>query len=387
MAIIRFLGAGIGALLVIAGLAAALFFGGKLPLVGLDVGMAGAKLLVAAGIALALVMAIWGQAVGAFGGSMATLGLMAILVALAPEITVNVSSGSGADYDRPLGARLNELYEAASDERPQLVGSEPITDDVMTELGGLHVRRIRLEEAAQLRISVSDAVAYPEADPLVTVFQPGDNGHLDRVSMGTDDDGGEGLSSYLEVMLDAGVYFIEIKDIGHSADEGEALLNVEISAVTEAQVMEEFEARVLRTFPEEGVMVVGAPLIQWSGTTTLDDEQPLYRFSVDGSTASCLVVDVTPGVYGAPLGDSVLHLFTLDGSVDDRNDDWQEESFGSRLMIALDATEDGSAHEIFAEVTPFSGGTEMPFEARAAVLANEGSCPPLDSWQGERADY
>lgn len=188
--------------------------------------------------------------------------------------------------------------------------------------------RVELAQGQGMRIGLNSSET-PDAlgDPMLVIYGP------DGAELARDDDGGEGLNSWLEfVAATPGAHFVEVRGFVEEA-EGRYYINVTAGEVGVTPDTAEF----LGANSEGRISTIGAgDDVDWYGVELIEGRP--YRFYLEG---------MDPG----PLADPVLTLVTADGQQVAIDDDG-----GAGLNSYLSfASPTGGTY--YAAVSSYAGGT------------------------------
>ncbi len=254
---------------------------------------------------------------------------------------------AAADGDIPNNANTDARLSADGDYR----------EGVLAPGGDSDWYRIDLGEGQGLRIGLSSAEADdPLGDPMLVFYGP------DGAELARDDDGGEGLNSWMEYQAAvAGAYYVEARGFGDEA-QGRYLLSItagEIGAAADA-------AESLTPNSEGRTSSIGAADDSDWFAIELTEGRP-YRFSVVG---------VDPDA----LADPLLTLYDGAGNQVAADDDG---GTGVNSYLSFASTAGGS---YFAAVSGFEGATGR-YLVRAMdtdVPGNVGTDETLDASTDDR---
>lgn len=163
-------------------------------------------------------------------------------------------------------------------------------DGTLSPAGDRDWYRIQMAEGQAVRIGVTSGGVTPLSDPYIAMHGP------DGAELAADDDGGDGLNSYLEFQAaSAGSYYLEVRGFSEDA-EGTYSVNImggEIGASMDS-------ADSLMPGPEGRMSMIGAADdVDWFAVELIEGRP--YRFSLDG---------VEPD----PLADPYLRLYDAEGN-------------------------------------------------------------------------
>lgn len=200
-------------------------------------------------------------------------------------------------------------------------------EGVLAPAGDRDWYRINLTEGQGMRVALNTSeIGGGLGDPMLALYGP------DGTQLASDDDGGEGLNSWLEFSAaTAGAYYLEVRGFSEDAEGRYAI------SITPGEVGSSFDtAEYLTPGPEGRVSTIGAADdTDWFTVELIEGRT--YRFNLDG-------VDSTP------LADPVITLFNSEGTQIAQDDDGGA-GFNSYLTFASPT---GGTY--FAAVSAFDGG-------------------------------
>jgi hypothetical protein len=200
-------------------------------------------------------------------------------------------------------------------------------EGVLDPAGDRDWYRVNLAEGQGMRVALNTSeIGGGLGDPFLTLYGP------DGAQLVSDDDGGDGLNSWLEFSAaTAGAYYLEVRGFSEDASGRYAV------SITAGEIGSSFEgAEYLTPGPEGRISTIGASDdTDWFTVELIEGRT--YRFNLDG-------VDSTP------LADPVITLFDSQGTQIAQDDDGGL-GFNSYLTFASPT---GGTY--FAAVSAFDGG-------------------------------
>lgn len=170
-------------------------------------------------------------------------------------------------------------------------------EGVLSPAGDRDWYRLELTEGQAVRISLTNPIATDYYDPLAVLYGP------DGEEVARDDDGGEGLNSWLEYQAVAsGVHFFEVRGFNDDA-EGQYVIQVSAGEIPDNPDTSE----LLAANGDGRTSIIGAPGDSDWFAIDLVEARP-YRFKLEGMGEN-------------PLGDPVLTLYNAAGEEVASDDD------------------------------------------------------------------
>jgi hypothetical protein len=204
--------------------------------------------------------------------------------------------GDAATGGYTLSARAGDIpSDTSTDVRLSVDGD--YRDGMLSPAGDRDWYRVEMDEGDAMRIGVTSSGATPLGDPFVVVHGP------DGAELAMDDDGGDGLNSYLEFQAaSAGAYFVEVRGFSEDAEGSYSI------TITGGEIGASFDsADMLVPGPEGRVSIIGAPDdVDWFAVELIEGRP--YRFSLDGAEPD-------------PLADPYLRLYDSEGNEVASDDD------------------------------------------------------------------
>lgn len=330
----------------------------------------------------------------AFAGTILTLTLGLLAVAIIPAGTFETPTGRrglGADEaseTEPLMERLRRAY-AAADTIPEITmnaNSEPYSEEIQLANAGLYVRRLVIDDD---ELTLQFSVNARNQDPAIAIvrLEEGESGESvvdllsDRI-IALDDDGGDGLNSYLEARLRRGSYLLDIRDYaagGPGYQEPVFELAISFSS------FEEEAARAVRG-GRAALKLLGDPTIDdpisisWSGVAGVRPEPRLLEVTTSARNV-CLVVDVDPveksGLWRnrdpkvEVKNDRLVSIAS--------NDDFRSGEYGARIVVPTSVApasgDEEAAKRLLVYISAMAPNTEYRAYADVRAVAEGQSCP------------
>lgn len=216
--------------------------------------------------------------------------------------------------------------------------------------------RIPLAEGQSIRVALDSTPVNGVGDPMLVIYGP------DGSEVGRDDDGGEGLNSWLEyTAASAGPYYLEARGFGEDAEGGYML------SVTPGEVPGAVEgAEYLSANSEGRVSMIGeAGDADWFAIELIEGRP--YRFNLEG---------IDPD----PLADPLLTIYDAEGNSVATDDD------GGAGMNSYLSFVSPTGGPYYAAVTSFDGASTGRYALRVVdtdVPGNAGTDEYLNAETGD----
>lgn len=334
---------------------------------------------IAAIVGLLVIMLLRAKDGVAVGAGVVLLGLAAI-VALEPRLGAGGGSSPsrteerGGDWD-PLPVRLDAIRKAAETEEG-VDERLPVTVELTTTNHGLAGLYFTTGSSKRLRFDLSSP--DPAVDPFILLARVDEAGERERlVELANDDGGGPGADALIEIEVEAGRYYLDMRNYAQEGDDPEVGF---VLTITESSLDSLDPDHIVRLDLGEGSTPVLFEGLARTGKTL----ENRYRIDVaTGGAPACLILDVQPRERAGPprFRDTKLALLDSGFYQIDRNDDITAETdLGSRIIYPTPSGAD-DAQTYVADVSAYADNTAYDLYIELAPAESEGVCVGADEFR------